>query len=46
VGEKPILTSWVRNVILTPILENEMLVLDKAAVEVLEEMYRLGEPQV
>ena len=45
-GEKPIMTSWVRNVILTPILENEMLVMDKAAVEVLEEMYRLGEPQV
>ncbi|KAI8824337.1 ribosomal protein L4 domain-containing protein [Fimicolochytrium jonesii] len=38
-AEKPLLVSSAREVSVTPLLRNEILVLDKAAVEVLEEMY-------
>lgn len=36
---KPLLVTSARHVTVSPLLENEHLVLDKAAVEVLEEMY-------
>ncbi|KAJ3068052.1 54S ribosomal protein L4 mitochondrial [Quaeritorhiza haematococci] len=36
-----VLVSNVRNVAVGPLMENEFVVLDKAAVEVLEEMYRV-----
>ena len=39
-GERPLLASWARNVAVSPLLDNELLILDKSAVEVLEEMYR------
>jgi large subunit ribosomal protein L4 len=37
--ENPLLVSWVQHISVIPILDNELLVLDKTAVEVLEEMY-------
>ena len=40
-GEKRLLVSSARNISVTPIMDNEILVLDKAAVEVLEEMYKI-----
>lgn len=40
-GERPILVSSARNVIVGPLMEFEMVILDKAAVEVLEEKYKL-----
>ncbi len=39
--ENPLLVSWVQHISVIPILDNELLVLDKAAVEVLEEMYSI-----
>lgn len=39
--ENPLLVSWVQHISVTPILDNEVLVLDKTAVEVLEEMYSI-----
>jgi large subunit ribosomal protein L4 len=39
--ENPILVSWAQHISVLPILDNEFLVLDKTAVEVLEEMYSI-----
>ncbi|KAI9094422.1 ribosomal protein L4 domain-containing protein [Phlyctochytrium arcticum] len=39
--ERPLLVSSAREIIVTPLLENEIVVLDKAAVEILEEMYHV-----
>ncbi|KAJ3012198.1 54S ribosomal protein L4 mitochondrial [Thoreauomyces humboldtii] len=39
--EKQILVSSARNVTVNPLLENEIVVLDKKALEVLEEMYHV-----
>ncbi|KAI9202080.1 ribosomal protein L4 domain-containing protein [Polychytrium aggregatum] len=40
-GERPVVVAWARNVSLTPMMDFEHLIIDKAAVEVLEEMYRV-----
>ncbi len=41
-GEKACLVSSVRNISVTPVMSNELLVVDKKAVEVLEEMYNIN----
>lgn len=38
--ERPLVTASARNISVLPLFDNELVVMDKAAVEVLEEMYR------
>ncbi|KAJ3297733.1 54S ribosomal protein L4 mitochondrial, partial [Blyttiomyces sp. JEL0837] len=40
-GERKLLVSSAKNISVTPILEKEILVIDKAGIEVLEEMYHV-----
>ena len=41
VGEKEVLVSNARNISVSPLMECEIVVVDKSAVEILEEMYRI-----